>query len=380
VATDLPYDLARVFTHGGHPGGTASTLRILRAFRPAFRPTDLVLSSKGHDAAAFLIDQVERGVLEPFHLDSYRQVNGYPGHPERGVSPWAEVSTGSLGMGLSKAVGLAYARPDRRVVCIVGDGETQEGQVWEALQNAARLGLSNLVVLLDHNGGQSDNLPLPQPNVLWPEGLFKAAGWAVYIWDTGTAPGWPNMPGMPLCVLVHGEKRLPHALSTRPPLVEAYRTAILLALEADPRLVLLEADLAYDHGLEGLDDLMPGRHVLHCGISEQHMVSMAVGLAAAGWHPVCHTFDRFFYRAAEQVLDALQEPGLVIRFVGGLAGLLPQGPGRSHELPPELARTLFPIQTYTPLSPEVVGPSVQSMLRQPRSTYLRLLAQPELGG
>ena len=367
----------RALAHGGHPGGSHSSARILEALTPCLRFGDVVLSSKGHDAAAFLAWDVARGILPASALDTYRGVNGYPGHPERGVTPGALVSTGSLGMGLSKAVGLAYADRNRRVICLVGDGETQEGQVWEALQNAARYTLGNLIVLLDHNGGQSDNRPLPMPNLLWPEGLFRAAGWAISIADFDRVLDWPDMPGIPLCVLCHGTKTRPHALSQRSALVEAYRKAIIGAMQADPALALLEADLAYDHGLDGLAEQFPGR-VLACGISEQHMVSMAVGLAAAGRHPVCHTFERFFSRAAEQVLDALCEPGIVIRFVGGLAGALPQGPGRSHELPTEQRRALFPIQTYTPLTPESVTACVASMLRQPRSTYLRLLAQPEL--
>ena len=90
-------DVRAVMTHGGHPGGSASTLRILRAFEAQFRPDDLLLSSKGHDAAAFMLFTKRYG--------AYRQVNGYPGHPERGVTPGAIVSTVSLGMGLSKAVG-----------------------------------------------------------------------------------------------------------------------------------------------------------------------------------------------------------------------------------------------------------------------------------
>lgn len=368
--------LTRVLAHGGHPGGSASTLRILRDFRPAFRPTDLILSSKGHDAAAFLIDGVERGVLSDAWLDRYRLVNGYPGHPERGVTPGALVSTGSLGMGLSKAVGLAYADRSRRVICVVGDGELQEGQVWEALQNAARCHLDNLVVLLDHNGAQSDNRKLPVPSDRWPEGIFKAACWTVHPIE---APHYviPEVTGWPMCVLVHGRKTLPHALSVRPPLIEAYRTAITAAMQTDERLMLLEADLAYDHGLEFMADSFPGR-VVACGVSEQHMVSMAVGLAAAGFHPVCHTFARFYLRAAEQVYDALAEPGLAIRFVAALAGPLPQGPGPSHEIDEDAERMLFRCGTFTPTEPADVAGAVKLMLRQPKSTYLRLMAQPEL--
>jgi transketolase N-terminal domain/subunit len=367
--------LTRVLQHGGHPGGSASTLRILRQFAPAFAASDLILSSKGHDAAAFLISAVERNQLSDSWLDRYRTVNGYPGHPERGVSPGAVVSTGSLGMGLSKAVGLAYANRQRRVICIVGDGECQEGQVWEAAQNAARHHLDNLIVLLDHNGGQSDNRALPTPNNLQIDAVFKAACWSMAIYDPTYPPVLPHTPGWPVCVMVHGQKVLPHALSHPSDLVYAYANAIGKAMVADPYLVLLEADLMHDFGLDALvADMLP--RIVRCGISEQHMVSMAVGLAAEGLHPVCHTFARFFLRATEQIVDALAEPGLAIRFVGGLAGPLPIGPGPSHET--DLDRTIFRCRTYEPLSPSAVDGAVRSMLRQPRSTYLRLLAQPEL--
>ena len=369
-------DVRGIMRRGGHPGGSASTLRLLRAFRPELRASDLVLSSKGHDAAAFLVDGVDRGELSERLLLEYRRVNGFPGHPERGVHG-ALVSTGSLGMGLSKAVGLAAGNRARRVICIVGDGETQEGQVWEACQMAARLELGNLVVLLDHNGAQSECLPLPRPNVLQPEAIFKAAGWAVHPID-GRHYTIPEVDGLPLCVLVHSQKPNPHSLGQRSDLVAAYGVALRAAMRDDDRLVVLEADLAFDHGLDGLDGAFPGR-VYHCGISEQNMVSMAVGLAAAGWHPVLHTFERFFYRAAEQVYDALREPGLVLRFVGGLAGRLPQGPGPSHELDADQREALFPCMTFTPLSTVDVSALVALMLKQPRSTYLRLLAQPALG-
>lgn len=370
-------DVRRVMVRGGHPGGSATSLYLLRAFREYFRPTDLVMSSKGHDAAAFLVDGVGHGQFSPGLAYRYRRVNGYPGHPERGLTPGAVVSTGSLGIGLSKAVGLAAGDRTRRVICIVGDGETQEGQVWEACQNGARLELDNLVVLLDHNGAQSECQPLLRPNILQPEAIFKAAGWAVHPID-GRHFGIPYAKGLPMCVLVHTVKPNPHSLSRRSQLVDAYGKALQRAMEADDRLVVLEADLAYDHGLEGLDGLFPGR-VYHCGISEQHMVSMAVGLAASGWHPVCHTFERFYLRAAEQVYDALHEPGLVVRFVGGLAGLLPQGPGPSHELDRPQRDALFPIMTFNPRTPEAVPSDLALMLKQPVSTYLRLLAQPELG-
>jgi len=359
--------LARALQNGGHPGGSYSTYRILKALRPVLRPTDLVMSSKGHDSAALL-------AWTGGDPTTYRRVNGWPGHPERGTYG-TMVSVGSLGMGFSKAVGLAYADRTQRVFCIVGDGEQQEGQVWEAAQVAARLHLDNLIVILDANGAQSDNRPMPIPQDRHPDGLWKAACWSVLPSHLGE-DGLTTLevpPGWPLCVLFHGTKTEPHATGKRHEFVAAYRAVMSRAIDHDPDIVLLEADLAYDLGVEVFSD-----RTIACGISEQHMVSMAVGLAAAGKHPICHTFSRFYLRAAEQVYDALREPGLAIRFVGGLAGPLPVGPGPSHEIDPATEAALFPCRTYTPRTVDEVGPAVASMLRQPRSTYLRLLAQPDL--
>jgi deoxyxylulose-5-phosphate synthase len=362
--------LARALRNGGHPGGSYSTLRILEALQPLLWTNDFIMSSKGHDNAALL---AWKGADPTF----YRRVNGIPGHPERGTH--SVVSVGSLGIGLSKAVGLAWSDRQRRVFCIVGDGECQEGQVWEAAQNAARLHLDNLIVIVDSNGAQSDNRPMPVPQSNNPDGLWKAACWSVlpsHLAEDGLCE-LVVPPGAPLAVLFHGTKDHPHSTGKRGPLVDAYSIAIQHAMIDDRRLVLLEADLAYDLGVEEAGTNWPDR-VIRCGISEQHMVSMAVGLAASGWHPVCHTFSRFYMRAADQIIDALGEPGLAIRLIGGLAGPLAVGPGPSHEVDSVVESAVFRCRTFTPRTPVEVERDVSLMLRQPRSTYLRLLAQPDM--
>jgi transketolase C-terminal domain/subunit len=107
------------------------------------------------------------------------------------------------------------------------------------------------------------------------------------------------------------------------------------------------------------------------------MVSCAVGIAAAGKQPLCHTFARFFLRATEQIRDALNEPVLAIRFVGTLAGELNVGPGPSHEAG-DFDLQVFsqgPCRIYDPRTPAEVGEAVRQMFKDPVSSYLRLRAR-----
>lgn len=118
-------------------------------------PLDVFLMSKGHGCMIQYVILEEMGVLERRDLDLYCKPGGRLGaHPDYGV-PGIAASTGSLGHGLGIAVGQAYAerlkKTGVRVVCVLSDGELQEGSTWEALMMAANLGLSNLILLLDNN-------------------------------------------------------------------------------------------------------------------------------------------------------------------------------------------------------------------------------------
>lgn len=155
----------------GHPGGSLSVLDILLAlfggvvnFRPE-EPTwpdrDRVVLSKGHGVPALYAVLAELGYFPKDWLMTLRQW-GSPlqGHPDVARMPCVEAATGSLGQGLSIAQGMALAnRADgrsNRVFCIMGDGEIQEGQVWEAAMSSPKFKLNNLIAILDYNHGQID--------------------------------------------------------------------------------------------------------------------------------------------------------------------------------------------------------------------------------
>ena len=155
----------------GHPGGSLSLVEILMALyyktidvdpkNPAKEDRDRVVLSKGHGCPALYAILADLGFFPREDLWKLRQIDSHlQGHPDMAKTPGIDVNTGSLGQGASVAVGLAlaakYKKASYRVFAIVGDGELQEGMIWEAAMSAAHYKLDNYIVLLDHNGLQID--------------------------------------------------------------------------------------------------------------------------------------------------------------------------------------------------------------------------------
>ncbi len=178
----------------GHPGGSLSLIDILVTLffhemktdpqRPDWEDRDRLILSKGHGVPALYATLVARGSIDRKELSTLRQVNSrLQGHPDRVAFPWAEASTGSLGQGLSIAQGVALgfklAGKSSRVFCVIGDGETQEGQIWEAAMSAPKFKLNNLIVFTDNNNGQIDG-PVEEVMDLRPLAeKWRAFRWAV---------------------------------------------------------------------------------------------------------------------------------------------------------------------------------------------------------
>ena len=182
----------------GHPGGSLSCADILTALyfnemrvdpnNPKWPERDRFVLSKGHCAPALYAVLAEKGFFPEKDLVTFRSAESYlQGHPSMKDVPGVDMSTGSLGQGISAAVGMALAgkvdNKDYRVYSILGDGELQEGQVWEAFMAAAHYKLDNLVAFLDHNGLQIDgNIT----DVMSPEKVedkFSAFGWNMMVID-----------------------------------------------------------------------------------------------------------------------------------------------------------------------------------------------------
>ncbi len=178
----------------GHPGGSLSSVEIVTALyfsvlrlkpeEPLWQDRDRFVLSKGHAAPLLYAALAERGFFPVDELLTLRKLGSrLQGHPAWGMLPGVEASTGSLGQGLSIGLGMALAgrldQRDYRVYVLLGDGESQEGQVWEAAMAAAHYRAGNLTAILDYNGLQIDGpieevmSPLPLPD------KWRAFGWEV---------------------------------------------------------------------------------------------------------------------------------------------------------------------------------------------------------
>lgn len=136
--------------------------------RPQWDERDIFILSKGHGALGFYAVLAQHGYFPVDELNTFGQFQSRLGcHPDRFKVPGAELSTGSLGHGIAVAVGMALAfrlqNSSRRVYTLIGDGESNEGSVWEAVMVASHLKLTNLSILLDHNKSQVRSLPIPNP-------------------------------------------------------------------------------------------------------------------------------------------------------------------------------------------------------------------------
>jgi transketolase len=155
----------------GHPGGSLSATEIFTYLyfkemnidpkNPKWEDRDRFVLSKGHTAPGLYATLAHRGYFPVEDLKTLRKIDSYlQGHPNMNMVPGVDMSTGSLGQGISVAVGMALAAKttgkNNRVYSLLGDGEIQEGQVWEACMAAAHYKLDNLCIVVDNNGLQID--------------------------------------------------------------------------------------------------------------------------------------------------------------------------------------------------------------------------------
>lgn len=173
-ANEMRVDIVRMIAEAGsgHPGGSLSCADILAALyfggvmehdpeNPDWEARDRFILAKGHAAPALYAALAQAGYFPREELHTLRKLGSrLQGHPDSNQLPGVEVSTGSLGQGLSiaagAAAGLKLDGSDAAVFALLGDGECQEGQVWEAAMFAAHRGLDNLVAIVDRNGLQID--------------------------------------------------------------------------------------------------------------------------------------------------------------------------------------------------------------------------------
>ncbi|MFL1471317.1 transketolase [Paraclostridium bifermentans] len=196
IARNIRRDIVTMIhsSKSGHPGGSLSAVEILTSLyfdemnvdsrNPKMEDRDRFVLSKGHAAPVLYSTLAEKVYFDKAELNSLRKIGAMlQGHPDMKGIPGVEMSTGSLGQGFSVACGMAMAskldNAPWRVYTLLGDGEIQEGIVWEAAMSAAHYKLDNLVAFLDYNGLQIDGEVEKVMNVGPAMDKFKSFGWNV---------------------------------------------------------------------------------------------------------------------------------------------------------------------------------------------------------
>lgn len=199
-AIEIRKNIIRMVTEAksGHPGGSLSAVEILTSLyfvemninkdNISDNNRDKFVLSKGHASPLLYSTLAEKGLLDKSELLSFRRINSrLQGHPNMNYLEAVDMSTGSLGQGISSAVGMALSnkihKNTNRVYVLLGDGELEEGQVWEAAMCAAHYKLDNLLAIVDFNGLQIDGDITKVMNPTPIDSKFEAFGWNVITVD-----------------------------------------------------------------------------------------------------------------------------------------------------------------------------------------------------
>ena len=230
IARKVRIDALRgIYSAGaGHPGGSFSVTDILVSLyfkvmnidpeNPQMEGRDRLVLSKGHAAPALYATLAHRGYFDPEELLTLRKMGSrLQGHPSMELCPGVEMSTGSLGQGFSVAVGMAIADKldgkDRRTFVVTGDGELQEGIIWEAALSAAKYGLDKLICVVDWNNLQIDGVVDTVKKVSPIDDKFRAFGWETFVCDghdmqalLDTYEKAMAVKGRPVCIVAKTQK------------------------------------------------------------------------------------------------------------------------------------------------------------------------------
>lgn len=373
----------------GWLGASYSVAEILTTLYFGCGERQIVLS-KGHAAAMQYACLYGLGLLEREQLLAYQDgPAALQAHTDR-RTPGILLDTGSLGQALSRVAGLALADRERSLFVVLGDGELQEGQCWEAFQTVVQHNLTGLTVIVDCNGQQTAGPVSAVKRIADLAAVGEGLGFSVREIDGSSPlellaclsepPARPRLllartrkaGGSPLLLELAAAGRAPggwhstvpdeatylrlleeQALASgdpdlvaelrqflarrvapplRPPAAKAGSTGAAFARELArlmterPDLVALDADLAQPCGIDGF--ARAGHPFLELGIAEQDMVGVAGGLALAGRLPVVHTYASFFKRAYDQLHG---NGGLKVIYAGHYAGLCYHTDGKTHQ-------------------------------------------------
>jgi len=389
----------------GHIGGSFSCMDILvYLYYKEMKEDDVFILSKGHAAPALYSVLIGKGIIPFEDIHKLRRLGGLPGHPHNST-PGISAHTGSLGMGISKAKGIAIAKQlngdSGRVFVLVGDGEMQEGQNDEAIRN---LGDLPVYVIVDFNGLQTEGKTkwhgpftgfrnyIPGINIIptiKAKGLFfleaKPESHAKTLNEDEYTVAINEFKGMlPKGIYFFEVDKIKYESIENSTLIQIYGDELLYIAWNNPDVIVLDADLMSDHCLNEFKREFPDRFI-ECGISEQDMVSTAGGLALAGKIPICHSFACFLSsRANEQIYNNCCEGDKVI-YIGSMSGWLSKngGPGISHECNRDkyLMMGMPNLKVLEPKTIEEVRMAIRwAVYENEHSTYIRICKNPMIEG
>lgn len=385
----------------GHIGTSFSSIDFMLYFFMHLNPQkNIFFSSKGHDSPALYNTMIAFKQLNKKFLHSLRRIDGLPGHPDISISKII-TNTGSLGMGISKAKGMILAdrinKIKRKYFVMLGDGELQEGQIWESSINVGKENFPELYILIDNNKIQSDTYvknvsdigdlkkkfvsfgyhyeecdgnsfssikkvfqklnKINKPKVIclntikgsgvsFMEAPSKITNNYIYKYHSG-APSdndyikaieeikrkifksFKDINLKKFLKKTENQKKTID-LKTYSNHIKNYSSLILSLAQKNKKIVCLDADLLTDNGLLEFKTKFRKRF-FELGIAEQDMVSTAGGMALNGLIPIVHSFSCFLStRPNEQIFNNSSEKTKIIYF-GSLSGLVPSGPGHSHQ-------------------------------------------------
>jgi len=405
--------------HRGHPGASLSIVEIVTALyfevmrvdpaMPCDPDRDRFVLSKGHGCMALYAALARRGYFDPAHLATFRHVDSLlQGHPDMRKTPGVDMTSGSLGHGLSAAVGMALDARMRRspsvTYVLVGDGELQEGLIWEGAMAAAKYGLDRLVAIVDCNGLQSggrvaDIMPLDPIDRRW-----QAFGWNTlevdgHDLDALVVALRSRVDGRPTVILARtvkgkGDARMegnnrwhqacpgPRAPSRTPDergrrlasTRVAFGEAVVELWREGRPLAVVTSDTTASMGLDGFAALAPGLHV-EVGIAEQNLITVAAGLAAQGRTVIAATYAAFAsLRTLEQIRTFVAYPNHRVIIAAGLGGLSSGIEGVAHLGLEDIGilRTVPGLVIMNPADAVATSTMVRSAIEHGGPVYLRL--------
>ena len=350
----------------GHPGGSMSCLDLVTALyfnvmhvdtqNPPDR--DRFVMSKGHCSPALYPVLALRGFFPVDDLHMFRRIDGHmSGHVEMHHVRGVDMSTGSLGQGVSAAVGMALGgklnHKDYRVYAVMGDGELDEGQGWEAFMSAAKYKLDNLCVIVDVNGLQIDGATKDVMPLEPLDQKFAAFGFHV--------------------ITING-----HDFDQ---ILSAYQEAA--ATKGQPTVILAKTvkgkGISFMENDAGWHGKAPNDQQLEQAVSElkaeSNMQGVAAGLSTCGFKPFTNTFAMFAAgRSWEQVRNSIAYPGMNVKVVGSHGGLSVGEDGATHQCIEDfsLMRTIPGMTVLCPCDANEMTLAVEALLQYEGPAYMRL--------